>query len=151
MMLVASGTFLAVDMADAAIRSAAKSGGSLEKFGLEMLLRINYPNIGRVAIGLGTESYMAFRRSKLRTERMAVMTELLMANNIKIFHHQKEMWVAGTLAEEAVGELYKTAEKSSVIVSELLKSRNEDMEEIVTYKEGIETCNPGLLERLNLM
>ena len=150
MMLVASGTFLAVDMADAAIRSAAKSGGSLEKFGLEMLLRINYPNIGRVAIGLGTERYMTFRRSKLRTERMAVMTELLMANNIKIFLHQKEMWVAGTLAEEAVGELYKTAEKSSVIVSELLKSRNEDMEEIVKYKEGIETCNPGLLERLNL-
>lgn len=150
MMLVASGTFLAVDMADAAIRSAAKSGGSLEKFGLEMLLRINYPNIGRVAIELGTESYMAFKRGKLRTERMAVMTELLMANNIKIFHHQKEMWVAGSQAEEAVGELYKTAEKSSVIVAELLKNRNEDMEEIVTYKEGIETYNPGLLERLNL-
>ena len=82
---------------------------------------------------------------------MAVMTELLMANNIKIFYHQKEMWVTGAQAEEAVGELYKTAEKSSVIVTELLKSRNEDMEEIGTYREDIEICNPGLLERLNLI
>lgn len=111
-----------------------------------MLLRINYPNIGRVAIGLGTERYMTFRRSKLRTERMAVMTELLMANNIKIFLHQKEMWVAGTLAEEAVGELYKTAEKSSVIVSELLKVETKTWKKLSNIRKALKPVTQVFLK-----
>ena len=148
MMLVASGTFVAVDLGDAAIRSAIKSGGSLEKFVAEMLLRINYPGIGRFVIALGVEGHMEFRRSKLRTERMALMSELLHAKSIRIFDKQKQMWIVAAQAEKVINEIYERAEKCDPLIVQCLEENNNDFECIGDYAGGIQRNNPWIIEIL---
>lgn len=148
MMLVASGTFVAVDLGDATIRSAIQCGGNWAKFATGLLLRINYPGIGRFVIALGTEGYMEFRRDKMRTERMALMTELLQANNIKVFYAQKQMWVAAAQAEEAINEMFETAEKCVPLIVQILMDNENDYQKISGLKPEIEKHNPWFLERI---
>lgn len=148
MMLVASGTFVAVDLGDAAIRSALTCGGSWEKFAAGMLLRINYPGIGRFVIALGVEGHMAFRRGKLRTERMALMTELLQANTIRIFDTQKQMWIAAAQAEKTIEQLYDELEKSYPLIIRCFEGNNEDFESIEKYEKGINKYNPWIFDQL---
>lgn len=149
MMLVASGTFVAVDLGDAAIRSAIKCGGSWQKFAAELLLRINYPGIGRFVIALGTEGYMEFRRSKKRTERMALITELLQANCIRIYDTQKQMWIAAAQAEEAIKEMYEIAEKCGPLLVRCLIENEDDYRIISELRPGLDKHNPWILERFN--
>ena len=146
MLLVASGTFVAVDLADSAIRSALRSGGLPEKFAVEMLLHVNYPGIGRFVIALGTEGHMALRRSKLRTERMALMTELLQANNIKVFCEQKQMWIAASEAEMVIRNFSENFESG---LKTIINSWGETSKEIEEYGKGIEKNNPWILENFN--
>lgn len=148
MLLVASGTFVAVDIGDAAIRSAIKCGGVWQKFVAELILRINYPGIGRFVIALGKEGQMELRRNKLRTERMAVMTELLQANSIRVFDTQKQMWIAADQAEKAINELFEIAEKYKPLIVQILVDNNNDFESIGGYDEGIKNHNPWIIEKL---
>lgn len=149
MMLVASGTFVAVDLADAAIRSAINCGGTWQKFLAELALRINYPGVGRFVIAIGKEGHMELRRSKLRTERMAVMTELLQANNIKLFYAQKQMWIAAAQTEVAINELYELAEKCGPLIIKCIEDNNNDYQNIGNYGGGIKEHNPWIIEIIN--
>lgn len=149
MMLIASGTFVAVDFADAAIRSAIKSGVEPHAFLANLALRINYPGIGRFVIALGAEECMIIKQNHLRTERMALMTEMLMASNIKVFYHQKEMWIAASHAEEALADLYETAEVCSKSILVLFNDMANDLNEISDYSEGINQHNSWIIDYLN--
>ena len=148
MMLVASGTFVAVDFGDAAIRSAILCGGSWEKFAAEMLLKINYPGIGRFIVALGVEGHMEILRSKKRTERMALVTELLQAQSIKVFNTQKQMWIAADQAEMIIEKLYKEAEGSYPLIAKCLEGNNEDYNSIGSYEKGIKKNNPWIIDLL---
>jgi len=148
MMLVASGTFVAVDLGDAAIRSAIKCGGSWQKFLAELVLRINYPGIGRFVVALGTEGYMEFRRSKLCTERMALMTELLQANSLKVFDTQKQMWIAAAEAEKVINEMYELAERCDFFIAQSFNDIADDYTRIESYSDGIENNNPWIIDIL---
>ena len=147
-MLVASGTFVAVDFGDAAIRSAILCGGSWEKFAAEMLLRINYPGIGRFVVALGVEGHMEFRRSKKRTERMALVTELLQVQSIKVFNIQKQMWIAADQAESTIENLYNEAERSYFLIVKCLEDNNDDYNSIENYEKGIVKNNPWIINLL---
>ena len=46
MLTIASGTFMAVDLVDAAIRAASSSGGNAAVFAPNLILRINFVGIG---------------------------------------------------------------------------------------------------------
>ena len=148
MLLVASGTFVAVDLGDAAIRSALKCGGSWQKFAAELLLRINYPGIGRFVIALGTEGHMEFRRNKLRTERMALMTELLQTNSIRIFDTQKQMWISAAQAKKVINEVYEIAEKCDTLIVQCINGNADDYDRIESYSDGIKDNNPWILDIL---
>jgi len=58
MMTISTGTFTVVDLADAAIRSAIKSGGVNPTFLSNFILRVNFVGVGRFAIACGTDVKM---------------------------------------------------------------------------------------------
>ena len=91
---------------------------------------------------------MEFHRKKMRTERMALMTELLQANNIKVFYTQKQVWVAAAQAEEAINEMFETAEKCVTLIVQILMDNEIDYREISRLKTGVEKYNPWLSERI---
>lgn len=150
MMTIASGTFTAVDIADAAIRS----GG----FNAACLLRVNFVGVGRFVIAIGVDAGMGIKRSKLVKERTKVMSQELALLNAKVYYkcaqiHYAEadlleaegnMWLEAQNAEQALSEAYAIAEESIVYVREALSAIRSDMERISTYREKIDELNPGL-------
>mgnify|MGYP005876876031 FL=1 len=65
MLTIASGTFCAVDLGDATIRSAVKSGGNAQVFFSKFILRVNFVGIGRFTIAVGSDLYMEARKGRL--------------------------------------------------------------------------------------
>ena len=64
MMTISTGTMEAVDIADASIRAALKSGGNVGVFAEQMVVRVNFVGIGRFAIAGMTDMSMEFKRTR---------------------------------------------------------------------------------------
>ena len=122
MMTIASGTFVAVDMADAAIQSTIKSGGFTPAFASNMVLRVNFVGLGRFTVALGTDSVMGITRSIQRNKRLQVTNELITLNNAKVYYKQAEMWIEAENTEKAIQEMYDTMEDTLGYFTESAKS-----------------------------
>ena len=107
MITIASGTFTAIDMADAAIRAATKSGGNPAVFWTKFALRINFVGIGRFVVALGTDLYMGYKRKQLIAERMTTRNYLMVATNAKMFYYEYNMWISAQQAGDALRETYE--------------------------------------------
>lgn len=149
MVTIASGTFVAVDVADAAIRSALKSGGEPATFFANMVLRINIVGIGRFAIAIGTDLYMGYKREKLRSERMYRESEQIMLKTAKIYYKEADMWISARDTREALIKMEETAAQSIIYFQESLIEIGQNLETIVSYRPSIEINNPKLLDDLS--
>lgn len=65
MLTISTGTMEVLDMADAAIRAASKSGGNAAGFASQFVLRINFVGIGRFAIAASTDVAMGIKKNRL--------------------------------------------------------------------------------------
>ena len=139
MVTVASGTFVAVDLADAFIESAIESKGNQAMLAEGVILRINFVNIGRFALGCAVDIGSGARKTtyefmsiELTTGSMAVATE-------RTFLHVKKR---GSKAEErelilakALGEEI-TIDKSGFSLEEAQLAAKELAEKkILSYEE----------------
>ena len=112
MITIATGTFTAVDLADAAIRGAISSGGNAALFAKEMILRVNFVGVGRFAIAVVTDVGMGIKREKLRDERMKLYSEMLYLSNAKIFYLEAGMWKEAEETQIVLEKTWDIAEKS---------------------------------------
>jgi len=145
MLTISSGTFTAVDLADAAIRSAAKSGGFTPAFLGNFVLRINFIGVGRFAVAVGTDVKMGIDRSKLRNERMEIYNQMLQLSNAKVYYKQADMWIAAESAGETIEEAYNKMEDTMQYFTESIQEIKNNMQKISDYLPGVENKNPGLL------
>ena len=150
MMTIETGTFTAVDLADAAIRSAIKNGGQVEnpKFWKDFILRVNFVGIGRFVIAIGTDIGMGTKRQRLIKERMQYRGENGMLQTAKLFYMQESMWIEASNVEKAIQYLYDSAEKSMIYVIESYNEILSNTETIVKYIPAIEEKNPGLMDEI---
>ena len=146
MMTIASGTFMAVDMADAAIQSAIKSGGITPAFASNMVLRVSFVGVGRFTVALGTDSVMGISKNVHRNKRLQVVNEIIVLNNAKVYYKQAEMWIEAENTEKAIEEMYDTMEASMGYLVELAKDIASDMDEIKASIPDIATNNSHKIE-----
>ena len=136
MVTIASGTFTAVDMADAAIRSAVKSGGLGPAFASNMILRVNFVGVGRFAVSVGTDVAMGISRSVKRNKRIEIINEEIALTGAKIYYKQAEVWIAAEKTDEAIADMYKSAEDAMTYYAESIAEMTADMS-VVTKKMSI--------------
>lgn len=81
MITISMGTFEVVDIADAAIRAAIKSGLNPELFAAQFVLRVNFVGLGRFTIACVTDYMMGVKKNRLelamasgQTAKVAVST-----------------------------------------------------------------------------
>lgn len=149
MMTIASGTFVAIDVADAAIRSGIKSGGKPATFLTNMILRINFVGIGRFAVAIGTDVYMGYKREKVRNERLYRQSEQIMLHTAKVYYKQADMWLSAKDTTEAINKMEEIATMSIAYVRESLAVIGADLENLESYRSGIEKFNPELLDEIS--
>lgn len=99
MMTIASGTFVAVDVADAAIRSGGFNPGCI--------LRINFVGIGRFAVAIVTDVSMGVKKAKKENQRINLTNEQLHLMNAKIFYQQAGVWIEAEKACKSITEVYE--------------------------------------------
>lgn len=102
MLTISSGTFMAVDMADAAIRGAIKSGGTLPGFLSQFVVRVNFVGVGRFAVAVGCDVSMGVKKSKLEAQKASIKTQVMYYKETKVFYKADEAMVIATEAEEAI-------------------------------------------------
>lgn len=102
MITISTSTFMAFDIADAAIRS----GG----FNASCVLRINFVGIGRFAIAIGTDIGMGIKKHKKEGERMRLTNEHINLMNAKVFYKEADMWIAAENTEKSIQEAYQCME-----------------------------------------
>ena len=149
MLTISSGTFTAVDIADAVIRSAIKSGGFQgEEFIKNMILRVNIVGVGRLVVALGADIYMEAKQSRKRNDRIYLYTRQISLTNARVFYKEANMWIAAVDAEEAIDRAYSLMEKSAMFYIGSMQEISEKLKKVGIYQPEIKRKNPKLIDSI---
>ncbi len=149
MLTISTGTMTAIDLADAAIESAIKSGGVGPTFLSNMIVKVNFVGIGRFALAVGTDVKMGIQRSKSRNKRIAIMNEKIFLLNAKVFYKQANMWIAADNTGKTIEEAYEMMNETSKFFSESYQEIKTNMKKIGNYIPDIAEKNPKLINEIN--
>jgi hypothetical protein len=144
MLTISTGTFTAVDLADAAIRAGIKSVGDPTLFASQFLLRVNFVGVGRFAVAVGTDVYMGGRRESLRNERIQILSQQLHLLNAKVFYLQAGMWKEAEATERTINEALLLGEKSAEFRAMSWDENRKSMRNIGDALHKAEEKNPNL-------
>ncbi len=126
MMTVESCVFTAFDLADAAIRSTAKTGGPENPmFWKDLIFSVNFVGVGRCVIAVGNDVYMGVSKNTLIKERMAYKNQALQLHNSKVFFYQEGMWKSAINVTEGLEHLYARVEETVVFYNKSFSRLNE--------------------------
>lgn len=148
MRTISAGVFTAIDLADAAIRSAAKGGVDPATFILNMALRVNIVGVGRLVIAIGNDISMGLRKSKMRRLRSQVMNEQIHLCNAKLYIKQNDTWVAAKDAANSLVQLENTANQALQKAAETWHSVEIDL---LNIEEGLDNLrdDEDFMKQLN--
>jgi len=145
MLTISTGTMTAIDLADAYIRGAAKSGGVPTP---DMLLRVNFVGLGRFVIAVGADVFMGMQRDRRRAEVMTAMNERLYLMQAKIYYRQAEMWIAAEDAGQAIISAYEMIDVSLQKFTDDYRAIKGHLGEIARNAERFEAKNSGVRKEL---
>lgn len=149
MLTISHGTFVAVDLADAAIRTAISGQyADLSTFLAKMALRVNFVGLGRFTIAVFSDVKMGVQRSNRVKERIDLNSKMLNFYNAKIYYKQGNMWIAAQSAEQATQEICQTAENAIKFFASSLEEIRKDLHKIGEVAPNIDKKNPGLRNNL---
>ncbi len=150
MLTISTGTFCAVDLADAAIRSAIKNGGQIQnpKFLSDFILRVNFVGIGRFAMAVVSDIRMETQREKFRDERIKAMNESLHLLNAKTCYRQAEAWVEIKELDQLIHSVEEKAQVALAYAEDSLVKSSNDFEEIKSGLSRIRESNPDFTKEL---
>lgn len=100
MLTIATGTFTAVDAADAVIHAGGFNGACI--------LRLNFVGIGRFAIAVGSDVRMGIKKVNCKNEHIHLCGEKIELLNAKAFYKEADMWRAAEKTDEALQEAVET-------------------------------------------
>lgn len=143
MLTIATGTFTAVDLADATIRAAIKSGGFNASTVGFFLLRVNFVGVGRFVVAISTDVAMGIKKNIRENEVSKLNTEKLLLTNAKIYYQESNMWIEAKNAEKIINEVKENI-KSGIKFQ--IESRNAISEGLDVISDGISEIdkkNPG--------
>ena len=150
MMTIATGTFTAIDMADAAIRSASKSVDAASFFA-NMILRVNFVGVGRFAVAVVSDVGMGVSRSIKRNERIKLQQEQFLLLNAKVYYKQGGVWIAAEETGKSLEELYNMMDQITLFFASSVADIKVSLAGVSDALPAIEVTNPGLLSEMEDM
>lgn len=101
MLTIATSTFTAIDLGDAAVRAAISTGGS-PAFWVPFVLRVNFVGVARTTVAIGVDVRRGTKRSRHRNERVELMNERIHLLNARASYKVGDAWIAAEDASHAV-------------------------------------------------
>ena len=147
MMTVESTVFTALDIADAAVRSAVSTGGPENPlFWKDLLLRINFVGIGRCTIAVFSDATMGIKRWALVYERLALKNQALENQNAKMFVYQEGMWNAAKNTAAAFGSLLRTKMEVEAFLRNSFSRVDEEWSDAVDGMYAVRALDPDFYD-----
>lgn len=147
MMTIATGTFTAVDMADAAAHAATKSVDASTFFS-NMILRVNFVGVGRFVIALSVDAGMGVSRAVKRNQRIKLQEEQILLLDAKVYYKQAGMWKAAEDTGETLEQAYSMMEKTTETFVNAVEDVKASLNNIGDVAPEIEKTNPGLVDEV---
>ncbi len=138
MMTVAAGTFVAVDVADAAIETAVRHPESTalpQAFFAAMILSVNFVGIGRFVVAVGTDISMGVKRERTLKERSIYVEEMIILTNSKLYYKSADVLLDLVNLEKSREEMHD----AELDLWEQLDDTSESMENL--YKAASVACD----------
>ena len=152
MMTIESGTFTAIDIADAAIRSAIKNGTPQNPlFWKDMILRVNFVGIGRFAVAVSSDIKMGRERAADINERMLLYGKYNLLENSKIFYKQENMWLTAIDTAKAMQHLQETAYKTVCFYNDKINRLDLEWEKLCDNTKKVKSIDPEFANELSEM
>lgn len=149
MLTIAHGSFVAVDVADAAIRTAISGEyADVATFLSKMALRVNFVGIGRFTIALGAEMVMTVQRSNRVNKKIDLQAKLLNFYNVKICYKERDTWIAAENAEVAIHKMNQVAVQAFTFFEQSQREIKENIKSIISSADKAELHNPGIKKDL---
>lgn len=148
MLTIASGTFMAIDMADAAIRSGMKSGGEPAAFAVNFILHVNFVGIGRFAFAVWTDSKMGMQKNEKERERSLLYQQQIELYNAKMLYKSADMWISAEDANKAVQETTAITQQSIAYFANSWNIISTNLDSIADKGKDIEKYNPNLMDEI---
>ena len=149
MLTIATGTFIAVDLFDAGVRSAIKTGGAINPaFWGSFVLRVNFVGIGRFAIACYSDIKMGLKLKSTKTSFLATQMEYIYNLNAIVLYKQADMFIEARSVEKAISELENKAVEIECYYKNQLELIAGSLNNISEYSQLIENRNPGLKNQL---
>ena len=146
MLTISSGTFMAVDMVDAAIRSVVKSEGTVAGFASGFVLRVNFVGIGRFVIALGADIGMEIQRQRVQNEQIQIYMEQIHLCNARVFYKQADMWLSVKEAGLAIRDAYQAVERAVAFYDRTLAENDRALTDIQKNVKAIKKKNARLID-----
>lgn len=140
MITIASGTFTAVDLGDAAIRSCG--------FNAACVLRINFVGVGRFAIALTADAGMGAIEAKRLDERMHINTLMLSLSEAKVFYKQEAVWCEAENTRVCLSLLSQLAQNSLQISANLHTQIEETLDDVAPCLRKLADADSSLASSL---
>lgn len=152
MMTIESGTFTAIDIADAAIRSTIKNGTPENPlFWKDMILRVNFVGIGRFAIAVSSDVLMGRERAAEINERMLLYGKYNLLDNSKIFYKQENMWLTAIDTAKAMQHLQETAYKTVCFYNDKINRLDLEWKKLCDNTKKVKSIDPEFANELSEM
>lgn len=161
MFTISTSTFMAFDIANAAIRS----GG----FNTSCILRINFVGIGRFAVAVGTDIGMGIKKNKKEKELSEALSEYIKLTNIKIYYRkadylcakaelgkkeakmyeaEKEIWQELIYNHDMIKQFSIAIRKTCQFYVQSIQKMNEDAIIMTEFTTNFDKEYPGLREKM---
>jgi hypothetical protein len=150
MMTIASGVFMATDLADAGIRTAVEGGANPAAMFAKFVSRVNIVGVGQFAIALGKDVSMGMKRERVRNQRIELYNEIIALTSAKVSCLEHGMWVEAREAYNSIDYLNQMAHESYRMMAQNWNDITLDLSTLAQKREDIQTNNPGLLDALTL-
>lgn len=148
MMTIASGVFMATDMADAGIRAAVKAGANPAVMFANFVSRVNIVGVGQFAIALGKDVSMGIKHERVKNQRIELYNEIIELTTAKVSYIEHGMWVEARETYKSIGLLDEMVQKSYCIMTKNWNEVTSNLSTLSQKREDIQRNNPGLLDEL---
>lgn len=149
MLTISSGTFMAIDLADATIRAAIEAKGFNPATAGAFILRVNFVGVGRFAVACTSDVYLGSKKARRKNERFALGCQQLNLLNAKTFYNQADMWISAEATEQGIKEACEAMKSSLLTYLKDWQDIQDEMKKIGDLVPAIETKNQGLSTEIN--
>ena len=149
MILISTGTFIAVDTVDAAIEGAINCKGTWAEFARQAIIRLNFVGVGRFTVALGTDAIMGIKKHIKLKDRMILKNQILSLLQVKLYRGEVLLWTTVKEAHCSMSEFEQALTTALLQISSDAEDFQESISGIAqTDFTSLEGFNPGLTSEI---